>query len=72
MFVYPNQIEIRIRKLKPNPAMSIMTSAGLEAGLARRDRDPIESASPNIRSVNDSILTFGPRLLITCVNAYSY
>jgi hypothetical protein len=68
MFVYRSQIEIRIRKLKPNPARFIITSAGLEGGLLSRATEPIDNASPNMRSVNDSILVFGVRLLIDCVN----
>jgi len=68
MFVYRNQIEIRIRKLKPNPARSVITFAGLDGGLLSRETAPIDNASPNMRSVSDSILVFGLRLLFTGAN----
>jgi len=70
MFVYRIQIEIKIRKLKPNPTRSVITSAGLEGGLLSRETEPIDSASPKMRSVSDSILVFGPRFLITWVNVW--
>jgi hypothetical protein len=66
MLVYRNQSDIRIRKLKPNPTRSLITSVGLEGGLLRRESEPIDNASPNMRSVSDSILVFV--LLIVCVN----
>lgn len=68
MFVYENQMEIRIKKLKPKLSKSKMISSGVEGGLERRDTAPIESARPKIRSVNDSILAFGLRFLSTRFN----
>lgn len=70
MFVYRNQIEMRIRKLKPKPTRSVITSAGPKGGLLSRETAPIDNASPNMRSVNDSILVFGIRLLISRVNVW--
>ena len=68
MSVYRNQIEIRIRKLKPNPTRSAITSAGVEGALLSRETAPIDNASPNIRSVSDSILDFETPALAACVN----
>jgi len=68
MFVYRNQIEIRIRKLKPNLTRSVITSAGLKGGVLSRETAPIDNASPKMRSVSDSILALGIPLLIACVN----
>ena len=62
--VYLNQIEIRIRKLNANPPISTIASLGVEGALARSDREPIESASPKTKSVNDSSRVFGIRLLL--------
>ena len=61
--VYLSHTEISMRKLNPNPKMSATTSLGLTAGLLSSDNDPIESASPNIKSERDSILGFGIRPL---------
>jgi len=63
-FVYRNQIEIRIRKLNANPPISTIASLTVEGTLARSDREPIESASPKTKSVNDSSRVFGIRLLL--------
>jgi hypothetical protein len=63
--VYRNQIESRIKKLKPNPSRSAITSAGLEGGLASSDTAPIERASPNIMSERVWILGRGTFSLAT-------
>jgi len=57
--VYLNHIEINIRKLKANPIKSTITSPVVEGVLAKGDSEPIESASPKIKSVSDSSLDFG-------------
>jgi hypothetical protein len=44
-------------------------SVGVKGGLLRRETAPIDKASPNIRSVNDSILPFGIRLPVSLVSA---
>jgi hypothetical protein len=63
MAVYLSHTEINMKKLKPNPKMSVTTSLGLTTGRLRSDNEPIESARPNIKSERDSILGFGIRPL---------
>ena len=63
MPVYLSHTEINMKKLKPNPIMSVTTSLGLTAGRLSNDNEPIESARPNIKSERDSILGFGIRAL---------
>jgi hypothetical protein len=54
-----NQIWIRIRKLKPNPAIASKSSDVSVGGLLIRTIAPIERARPKTRSVSDSILGRG-------------
>ena len=53
--VYRNQIEIRMRKLKPKVAMLTARVVGSFGLLLMRPIAPIERARPKTRSVRDSI-----------------
>jgi hypothetical protein len=57
--VYRNQIEIRIRKLKPNPAILSTRISVFLGRLLISPMAPIERARPKMRSVRDSILGRG-------------
>jgi len=59
MFVYPNQTEIKIRKLNPNSAISINILNGVAGTREIREMAPIDRARPKIRSESDSIRGFG-------------
>ena len=59
MFVYPNHTEIKIRKLKPNSAISITILNGVPGTREIREMAPIDNASPKIRSDSDSIRGLG-------------
>ncbi|HUO42501.1 MAG TPA: hypothetical protein VMU35_05950 [Methylomirabilota bacterium] len=59
MAVYLSHTEINMKKLNPNPITPLTTSSGLTGGLLSSDDDPVESASPKIKSDRDSILGFG-------------